>query len=43
MERTALRRRLNWQVRTVTELIQETPQVRSIVLNLPGRQGHAAG
>lgn len=43
MERTALRRRLTWQVATVTELITETPQTKSIVLNLPDWDGHRAG
>jgi ferredoxin-NADP reductase len=43
MERTALLRRLTWQAATVLELIDETPRVRSIVLELPGWPGHRAG
>jgi ferredoxin-NADP reductase len=34
---------LNWQVGTVLELVEETPRVRSIVLDLPGWPGHRAG
>jgi ferredoxin-NADP reductase len=43
MERAALRRRLNWQIATVAELITETPRTRSIALDLPGWAGHRAG
>jgi ferredoxin-NADP reductase len=43
MERTALRRRLNWRHGTVVELITETPTTKSIVLDLPECQGHRAG
>ena len=43
MARAALPGRLNWQLGTVTELVDETPQVRSIVLELPDWPGHRAG
>jgi ferredoxin-NADP reductase len=43
MERTALRRRLTWQVGTVTEIRQETETARSIVLEVPDWPGHLAG
>lgn len=43
MARTALRRRLNWQLATVLELTAETPQTSSIALDLPGWPGHRAG
>lgn len=43
MERTALRRRLNWQVATVIELPDETPQIRSITLDVPDWHRHSAG
>jgi ferredoxin-NADP reductase len=43
LERAALSRRLTWQLGTVTELIDETPRVRSIVLDLPDWAGHRAG
>jgi ferredoxin-NADP reductase len=43
MERTALRRRLTWQVATVVELVEETPRTRSIVLDPPDWPGHRAG
>lgn len=43
MERTALRRRLNWQFGTVTELLEETAHAKSIVLDLPDWSGHEAG
>jgi ferredoxin-NADP reductase len=41
--RAALPRRLSWQLGTVTELVDETPQVRSIVLELADWPGHRAG
>jgi ferredoxin-NADP reductase len=43
MERTAVRRRLTWQVATVVGLVAETPRTRSIALDLPGWSGHRAG
>jgi ferredoxin-NADP reductase len=43
MERAALRRRLNWQVGTVLESIEETPTTKSIALDLPDWQSHRAG
>ena len=43
MERTAVRRRLNWQIGTVEGLVTETPRTRSIVLDVPGWPGHRAG
>src|SRR5690349_9674937 len=35
--------RLAWQPATVRQLIQETPQVKSLVLDVPGWVGHRAG
>jgi ferredoxin-NADP reductase len=43
LERAALSRRLTWQLGKVAELIDETPKVRSIVLDLPDWAGHRAG
>jgi ferredoxin-NADP reductase len=37
------RPRLVWQRATVLSLIQETPQVTSLVLDVPGWRGHRAG
>jgi ferredoxin-NADP reductase len=41
--RTALPRRLNWQLGRVVELIPETARTKSIVLELPDWTGHRAG
>ncbi|MEU0091156.1 ferredoxin reductase [Kribbella sp. NPDC006257] len=43
MERTALRRRLTWQVGTVTEVREETATARTLVLDVPEWPGHLAG
>src|SRR3954463_10525929 len=43
MERTAVRGRLTWQPARVVELIDETADVRSIVLDPPDWPGHQAG
>src|SRR5438874_10789135 len=43
VERAALRGRLTWQVAGVVELLDETPRVRSIVLDPPEWRGHRAG
>jgi ferredoxin-NADP reductase len=43
VEGTTLRRRLTWLPATVTELIDETPRVRSLVLDVDDWQGHRAG
>src|SRR5260221_4526287 len=43
MEGTAVRGRLTWQVAKVSQLIDETPSVRTIVLQVPGWAGHRAG
>jgi ferredoxin-NADP reductase len=43
MARAAVRGRLNWQLGTVVDLADETPHVRSIVLDLPDWPGHRAG
>lgn len=43
MERTALPRRLSWQLANVVEQIDEAPRVRSIVLDCPDWPGHRAG
>ena len=36
-------RRIEWRQTTVVELIDETPRVRSLVLDAPGWPGHRAG
>ena len=43
MARAALRGRLTWQLATVVGLIEETGRASSIVLNVPGWDGHRAG
>jgi ferredoxin-NADP reductase len=43
MERTAIRRRLTWQVATVADVRQETETARTIVLDVPEWPGHLAG
>ncbi|TDW22862.1 ferredoxin reductase [Kribbella kalugense] len=43
MERTAIRRRLTWQVGTVTDVRRETETARTLVLEVPEWQGHLAG
>ena len=43
MARTALSRRLTWQVGTVVQLVAETPRTRSIALDLPRWSGHRPG
>ncbi len=43
MARATVLGRLSWQVATVVELLDETPQVRSIVLECPDWPGHQAG
>ena len=43
MARAAVLGRLNWTVGEVVELIDETPRVRSIVLDVPEWPGHRAG
>src|SRR5581483_10262069 len=43
VERAAVRRRLSWQQARVVELHDETPGVRSIVLDPPDWIGHRAG
>lgn len=43
MARAAVRGRLSWTLGEVVELIDETPKVRSIVLDVPGWMGHRAG
>ncbi len=43
MARAAIPGRLTWQLGRVVELIDETPRVRSIVLELPHWPGHRAG
>jgi ferredoxin-NADP reductase len=40
---TALQRRLIWRTAQVVELVDETRQVRSLVLSVPGWPGHRAG
>jgi ferredoxin-NADP reductase len=43
MERTAIRRRLTWQVATVTDVRRETATARTLVLDVPEWPGHLAG
>lgn len=43
MERTAIRRRLTWQVATVADVRRETNTARTIVLDVPDWPGHLAG
>lgn len=43
MERTAVQRRLTWQLATVTRVIRETPSVRTIELDAPDWAGHKPG
>lgn len=43
MERTAIRRRLTWQVATVTDVRRETETARTLVLEVPDWPGHLAG
>jgi ferredoxin-NADP reductase len=40
---TALRGRLSWRVATVTAVVDETPRVRSLQLDIPDWPGHLAG
>jgi ferredoxin-NADP reductase len=41
--RAAVLGRLTWQVATVAEVVDETPRVRTIVLEVPDWPGHRAG
>jgi ferredoxin-NADP reductase len=41
--RAALRGRLSWQVATVESVVDETPRVRTLVLDVPEWAGHRAG
>ncbi len=43
MAGATLQRRLSWRVGEVAEVIDETPRVRSVVLDVPGWPGHLAG
>jgi ferredoxin-NADP reductase len=43
MARTAIRGRLTWEVASVIALADETPRVRSLVLDVPGWPGHLPG
>jgi len=43
MEGTAVRGRLTWQTATVSQLVDETPTVRTIDLQVPDWAGHEAG
>jgi ferredoxin-NADP reductase len=40
---TAVRGRLSWQVASVSEVVDETPRVRTIILDVPDWVGHRAG
>jgi ferredoxin-NADP reductase len=43
MAGTALLRRLSWRVATVTAVVDETPRVRTLEIEVPGWPGHDAG
>jgi ferredoxin-NADP reductase len=43
MAGAAIQRRLNWAIAEVVELVDESPQVRSLVLASPGWVGHLPG
>ena len=43
MARAAVRGRLSWQVATVQAVVDETPGVRTLVLDVPDWPGHRAG
>ena len=43
MERTALPRRLEWQLACVVDIVDETPRCKSLVLDVPNWPGHTAG
>jgi ferredoxin-NADP reductase len=43
MARTTVLERLNWKLGEVVELIDETPRVRSIILDVPEWTGHRPG
>ena len=43
MERTALPRRLAWQLGRVVDIVDETPRCRSLILDVPDWIGHTAG
>jgi ferredoxin-NADP reductase len=43
MARAAVLGRLNWRLGEIVEIIEETPRVRSIVLDVPDWPGHRAG
>ena len=43
MEGTAVLGRLTWRVATVVEVRPETPRVKTLVLDVPGWEGHDAG
>ena len=43
MARAAVRGRLSWQVATVEAVVDETPRVRTLVLDVPDWAGHRAG
>jgi ferredoxin-NADP reductase len=43
MARAAVRRRLSWRVATVVDVVDETPRVKTIVVDVPEWPGHRAG
>jgi ferredoxin-NADP reductase len=43
VERTALPRRLEWQLGQVIAIVDETPRTKSLVLDVPNWPGHIAG
>jgi ferredoxin-NADP reductase len=43
MARAAIQRRLNWLIGQLTDRVDETPRVKTLVLDVPGWPGHLAG
>src|SRR5689334_19097626 len=43
MARATIQRRLNWRVGRVTRRLDETPRVKTLVLDVPDWPGHRAG
>jgi len=43
MARAAVLGRLTWSAADVVEVVEETPRVRTLVLDVPGWSGHRAG
>src|SRR5713226_8939457 len=43
MAGAAVQRRLSWRTGEAVEVVDETPRVRTVVLDVPGWPGHLAG